>query len=102
MIVINKKSAHNFKDYEQIYIGRGSIFGNPFRISENTSRKACIEKYKQYFRNRFKEDIKFKTAVLSLVENHHDKALVCFCKPLPCHGDFIKRVVEEITARRRG
>ena len=82
--VVNK-----YKDKYDVYIGRPSIFGNPFSVKEY-GREGCIARYKEYFYKRIKEDVKFKEEVLKL----KDKVLGCFCKPLACHGDVIKEYLD--------
>lgn len=82
--VVNK-----YRDKYDVYIGRPSIFGNPFSVKEY-GREGCIARYKEYFYKRIKEDVKFKEAVLKL----KDKTLGCFCKPLACHGDVIKEYLD--------
>ena len=56
------------EDYD-VYIGRGSIFGNPYtHISDRptlakyvvATRGEAIQKYKEYFDKRIKEDENFK------------------------------------------
>jgi len=56
-----------------IRIDRTSIFGNPYRISTNCTRKQSIQKYQKYFYNRIKYDIKFRWAV----ENLSGHTLAC-------------------------
>ena len=82
--VVNK-----YKENYDVYIGRPSIFGNPFSVKEY-GREGCIARYKEYFYKRIKEDVKFKEEVLKL----KDKVLGCFCKPLACHGDVIKEYLD--------
>jgi len=74
-----------------IRIDRLSVFGNPFRIGKNCSRKQSLKKYRKYFYNRIKTDKKFRWAVESL-KGH---ILACWCKPLPCHGDIIGEYLEK-------
>ena len=83
--VVNK-----YKEKYDVYIGRPSIYGNPFSVKEY-GREGCIEKYKEYFYKRIKEDVKFKEEVLKL----KDKVLGCFCKPLACHGDVIAEYLDK-------
>ena len=83
------KVVNKYKEKYDVYIGRPSIFGNPFSVKEY-GREGCIEKYKEYFYKRIKEDVKFKEEVLKL----KDKVLGCFCKPLACHGDVIKEYLD--------
>ena len=48
-----------------VYIGRGSIFGNPFRIGEDGNREEVIEKYRQWFLEKI-SDPSFRRAVWAL------------------------------------
>ena len=61
-------------------------FGNPYKLEEH-GREECIRLFEVYFEKRIKEDTEFRSAVLAL----QGKRLACFCKPLACHGDVIKR-----------
>ena len=72
------------KEKHDAYIGRGSIFGNPFYIGKDGNREQVIEKYKKYFEKKL-EDNRFRHEVLKL----KGKVLGCYCKPLACHGDVI-------------
>ena len=72
-----------------VYIGRPSIFGNPFS-EKKYGRQTCIAMYKDYFEQRIAEEPAFREAVLEL----RGKRLGCWCKPLACHGDIIKEWLE--------
>jgi hypothetical protein len=61
------------------YIGRGSPYGNPFKIGEHGTRDQVCD--------RFEAEVLPKLDVEPL----RGKNLVCFCKPLRCHGDSIMR-----------
>lgn len=90
-----------------VYIGRGSVLGNPYthdgkksslaRLSFKT-REEAISAYKLYFNAMYENDIEFKLTVDNIYEkykNGEDIYLQCFCKPLPCHGDYIREVLEK-------
>ena len=62
-----------------VYIGRGSPYGNPFKIGQHGSRDDVCE--------RFERDVLPTLDVSSL----RGKDLVCFCAPARCHGDAILR-----------
>lgn len=68
-----------------VYIGRPSIFGNPFQIGQDGSRSEVIAKYREYFYDRVRRDRQFAEAIEGLRGND----LACHCAPLPCHGDVI-------------
>jgi hypothetical protein len=79
-----------------IYIGRGSIFGNPFPVT--LGRERCIKMYKEdRFDRMMSKDCPFRDAVLDLVRRARlgDIRLECYCAPLECHGDIIKKYIDE-------
>lgn len=73
-----------FHPYD-IYIGRGSKWGNPFLMGIDGDRIEVIKKYKEYI---------LKSEVLKDIEELRDKVLGCFCNPLPCHGDVLIELLE--------
>jgi len=74
-----------------VYIGRPSVFGNPFVIGRDGDRDDVIELYKRYFPRRMGLDPAFREQVLSL----KGKKLGCHCKPLSCHGDVIAEYLDK-------
>jgi len=70
------------------YIGRGSIFGNPYKIGRDGCRANVINLFEKYA----KMSPKLLLAINNLPEN---AVLGCFCKPLLCHGDIIIKLWKE-------
>jgi len=83
-IVINRKH-----ESEDIYIGRGSVWGNPYRIGPHGSRAEVILKYKRHLWHRINTGEISKEDLIKL----HGKKLGCFCKPEPCHGDILVNAI---------
>lgn len=80
------------------YIGRGgkgkkqSALANPFKIGVDGNREECIAKYRKWLWVQIQNKNKGVLDELDFIrENKPD--LVCFCAPLPCHGDVIIRCV---------
>lgn len=69
-----------------VYIGRGSIWGNPFKIGPDGSRSDVIRKHRDWILNN--------PILLFRIPQLHDKVLGCFCKPKGCHGDTLADLVE--------
>ena len=80
--VVNLK----YETYD-IYIGRGSIWGNPFYIGTHGDREEVIAKYRIYILGR--------PELLDQLETLRDKTLGCYCKPLACHGDVLVDLVDK-------
>jgi hypothetical protein len=90
MPVVNKKSGATF----DVYIGRGSKWGNPFSHLEGTkalyrvaSREEAIAEYRKWL--WLKMSCGDPGYTLQDVAALHGKTLGCFCAPLPCHGDVL-------------
>jgi hypothetical protein len=60
-----------------VYVGRGSPWGNPFRIDKHNNREFVIER--------------FRCEVLPTLDlaQLRGKDLVCFCAPRACHADLL-------------
>lgn len=71
-----------------VYIGRPSKWGNPFVVGKDGTRTEVIEKFK----NWLTENKEKKTAAKRELKG---KDLVCFCSPLPCHGDVLIEIANE-------
>ena len=85
-----KTKIINIKDGEEydVYIGRGSKWGNPFRIGKDGNRESVIAKYREYI---------LKNAMLmDNLKELEGKILACYCKPLSCHGDILIELIEKI------
>ena len=78
--VVNKRT----EDFD-VYIGRGSKWGNPFKIGPDGNRADVIEKYRQW--------IKTKPNLLECLPELDCKRLGCFCKPRTCHGDVLAELL---------
>lgn len=94
-VVVGKKW-----DKGAVYIGRGSPFGNPFRIPAHGReylRDSACDSYIEYFWDKAAHDPDFQAELESLVqiaklEGH--LTLGCYCSPKRCHGDTIKRYID--------
>lgn len=115
--VYNVNTEDHTSHPNNFYIGRGSILGNPYthdgkksslaRLSFKT-REEAINAYKVYFKEMYSNDKNFKEAFDEIYEkykNGEDVYLQCFCKPLPCHGDFLaselqRKLIKEYREKR--
>lgn len=71
-----------------VYIGRGSPWGNPFPITPENDRDDVCDAFLSYLEN---DPELFESVKREL----RGKDLVCFCKPLRCHGDDLLRIANE-------
>ncbi len=82
------------------YIGRGSIFGNPFRIGKDGTREEVIESYEKWIYQYVNSGIQFVEVVDAIHHLPEDAILGCFCKPQSCHGDVIIKIWKELNETR--
>lgn len=106
--MIRVKNKHKSKpEKNDIYIGRGSVLGNPFTHFDLDktkaefhceSREESIYFYEKYI--TFKIEINDPEICRELDRIYYlalkqDVNLVCYCKPKSCHGDIIKKIIEQ-------
>ena len=109
MIVVVNKYKHESTE-DDVYIGRGSLFGNPYShlpskkedVVMCKDREESIDRFEEYFNNvidspgckhtKLKRELRRLVMIAKL---GGDINLSCFCKPKSCHGDIIKEWIEE-------
>jgi hypothetical protein len=75
-------------DEYDIYIGRPSKFGNPFKIGRDGNRAEVIRKYHIWIFSQPK--------LMASLRDIKGKRLGCWCHPLPCHGDVLAMLADKI------
>ena len=84
------KVVNKYKEDYDVYIGRGSKWGNPYRIGEDGTREEVIEKYRLYLWKQIKKGEITPQDLWEL----NGKRLGCFCAPQACHGDVLVAAVK--------
>jgi hypothetical protein len=75
-----------------VYIGRrnaryrlpASKWANPFSIRRETDREAVIETYERWLQQ--------EPHLMAALHELSGLDIVCWCAPLPCHGDVLLRL----------
>lgn len=80
---MDTKIVNLYKEKYDVYIGRPSKWGNPFK---NGTREENIESYRKW--------IMLQLDLLAQLPELEGKTLGCFCKPLACHGDILVDLVK--------
>ena len=86
--VVNK-----YRDSYDVYIGRNSKWGNPFKIGIDGTREDVIEQYRDW--------IQTQSHLLNSLEELRGKTLGCFCSPQACHGDILVELLNNDNSRLR-
>lgn len=82
LVVHCKRSPHD------VYVGRGSKWGNPYAIGEFGTRDEVIALYEQYL-------LASPDLIASLPELR-GRVLGCWCAPKPCHGHVLARYANQL------
>lgn len=85
-VVLNRRASPTPQG--AVYIGRGSPWGNPFRIGEHGNRDQVIELFEAMFKANAELVQRAKVEL-------RGKDLVCYCKPARCHGDVLLEIANE-------
>ena len=94
-----------------VYIGRPSVLGNPYTHIKNkktlakfvvSTREESIKKYREYFYKHIEGSEYFRNELerIHKLSINHDIYLICWCKPLSCHGDIIKEYLDILSERQ--
>lgn len=84
--VLNKHTDLTPKN--SVYIGRPSIYGNPHHVTDTVTREEVIAQYEQDLLADPKRLATYRRRL-------RGKNLVCWCKPLACHGDVLLRLCND-------
>lgn len=102
--VVNKKD-HIPTEFDY-YIGRPSPLSNPYTHLNNSkhakmvvgTRAEAINAYSAYFKLNM-DSIEFQAEINNILEIYNEHGainFVCYCFPKSCHGDYIKKYIEDI------
>lgn len=88
--------VHCKKERFDVYIGRPSIWGNPFTHLKGrtaakfqvNSREEAIEKYEEW--------LKQQPELMARLHELKGKVLGCWCHPQSCHGDVLVRLSNDL------
>jgi Domain of unknown function (DUF4326) len=81
-----------------VYIGRPSIYGNPFSHKPGTlarfrvaDRAEALLRFREWFLSR-------PELIERARRELRGRVLGCWCKPSPCHGDVIAEIIDGLPA----
>lgn len=84
--------VHCKREPYDVYIGRPSRWGNPFRIEKGVTREQAIEEYEIWLREQ--------PDLMADIAHLHGLVLGCWCVPRPCHGEVLLKVAAEAVRAR--
>lgn len=107
-ITVKNKRHGSVENFDTVvYVGRPSIFGNPWSHMPNTTaihkvatRKDAIDAYRQWLTETLSNPatntpywFNIENVMVHKIVKHGHLTLLCWCAPLPCHANIIASVV---------
>lgn len=101
--IMNLRNTKPTEPYD-FYIDRRSPLGNKFPMKDESERDEVCEKYEEWF-NKMKNSSsiiknaprsKLVNEMLTALKKYGQVRLFCWCAPKRCHGDTIKKYLEDL------
>lgn len=96
--------VNRHKEEFDVYIGRGSKWGNPYSHSPGTKaehvvadRGAAVASFRIHLWHSLQTGLITEDELLAL----DGKRLGCYCAPQACHGDVLVAAINWIKSRRK-
>ena len=89
-VVHFKKSDHD------VYIGRGSIWGNPFTHLTTETKAQFIVATREEAIEGYRKWIKTQPELMKKIPELKGKILGCWCKPKSCHCDVLAELANSM------
>ena len=86
----------------RVYVGRPSVLGNAFALGRDGSREQVIARYRVWLWQQLQQaDSPQRRALEDLLEQARRQPLelLCWCHPLPCHGEVIRKAILWLAAQ---
>lgn len=88
------KVVHCKKEEFDVYVGRGSKWGNPFSHKEGTLAKEIVATREEAIQ-KFEEYLLSNQELMDSLDELKGKVLGCWCKPKSCHGDVLLKYANQ-------
>lgn len=91
--VLKRKNFRERLPPNSVLVARPSKWQSPFKLGEDGTREEVIAKYRTHIENEL------AAGRLDITELT-GKDLVCYCAPLPCHGEVLLELANKKRTRR--
>jgi hypothetical protein len=101
-VVVSHMRGGTPRGFMEVYVGRPSVLGNPFSMSDESEREGVVQSFRSYLREQWALKGPVRAELEELAERVRDGeciALQCWCAPKACHGDVIKEAINGINER---
>lgn len=86
--VRNVKDVGKRTTDSQVYVGRRTKWGNPWKIGESGTREEVIALFEEYIKEVVLRQPEF-------LDELRGKDLVCWCAPEACHADILIKLANQ-------
>jgi hypothetical protein len=73
------------------YPNEDSIWANPYKITEDSSREEVLEKYRKYIDEKLENSSSLRNKLSKL----KGRCLGCWCVPEKCHGLILMEMIDK-------
>lgn len=80
--------VHCKRERYDVYIGRPSKWGNPFKLGRGDNREEVLERYRAWLMQQ--------PHLLAALHELRGKVLGCWCHPNLCHGDVLAELANSL------
>ncbi len=88
------KVVHCKKSEYDVYIGRPSMWGNPYSSKDGTLAKYRVGSKSEAIQN-YEVWIESQPKLLEELKTLKGKLLGCWCSPKTCHGDVLVKLIQK-------
>lgn len=89
--------VHCKKDTYDVYIGRGSKWGNPYtHIKDRETKAEYVVSTREQAIKLYRDWILLRPDLLADLHELKGKRLGCYCFPKSCHGDVLVELIKEM------
>lgn len=82
--------VHCRREAYDVYIGRPTEWGNPFRAWRESDRETVVAQYREW--------IKTQPHLMARIPELRGKRLGCYCAPKLCHGHVLAELADGLEA----
>jgi len=77
-----------------VRVDRKSVLGSPFYLGVESNRQNVMDRYEKHIYKNCTQEMKDELSRLYNIYKKYGKLnLFCWCAPLPCHADIIKKII---------
>lgn len=89
--------VHCKKEPYDIYIGRGSKWGNPYtHIKDRETKAEYVVSTREQAIKLYRDWILLRPDLLADLHELKGKRIGCYCFPKSCHGDILVELIKEM------